>query len=129
MIVHFQFQIKSLTDSGLSYSQKFVVFYLLLFSMQGAKRNLVYPRYAWLLYSWYTELWWTEKDAGEILEGCSDEVLAEFLLKARAFVIYRRPEIDDIDEQTFSGLVKSTIARSTFNCVMSASVIYIAIAV
>ena len=65
----------------------------------------MYPHYAWLLYSWYTELWWKEKDAGEVLEGCSDEVLRAYLLKSHAFVIYRRPEPDDIDEVTFSGLV------------------------
>ena len=73
-------------------------------SIQAAKRNLVYPGYAWMIYAWYPEKWW---EHGEPLEGCSNDMLEDFLIKSRAHVINILPEADDHDEITASGMVNN----------------------
>ena len=43
--------------------------------VQAQKRNYTYPRYAWILYDWYAEEWWTMGDP----INCSDGDLRRFL--------------------------------------------------
>ena len=76
--------------------------------MQASKRNLVYPHYAWIIYSFYPDKWWTEEVAKEHLEECSDLELEEFLLKSHALLIHLVPEPDDWDNLTAAGLVTIT---------------------
>ena len=73
--------------------------------LQASKRNLVYPHYAWIIYSIYPDKWWTEEVANETLE-CSDQELEEFLLKSHALTIHLVPEPDDWNHLTAAGLVK-----------------------
>ena len=76
---------------------------------QAAKRNLVYPHYAWIVYSFYPDKWWTEEVAKEHLEECSDQELEEFLLlKSHALIIHLVPEPDDWNHPTVAGLVYTT---------------------
>ena len=75
-------------------------------SFQAAHRKLFYPHYAWLIYDWYPERWWTEEVANETIEGCSDEMLEAFLIHSRALLIHVLPEPDDIDAITAAGIVR-----------------------
>ena len=72
---------------------------------QAMKRSLVYPHYAWILYSFYPDKWWTEEVAKEHLEECSDQELEDFLLKSHALIIHLVPEPDDWNRPTAAGLV------------------------
>ena len=36
-----------------------LVCYLHVLLMQAQKHNYTYPRYAWILYDWYADEWWT----------------------------------------------------------------------
>jgi len=45
--------------------------------LQAAKRNLTYPRYAWIMFGWYPDKWWTGAMARNNL-SCSDEQLEVF---------------------------------------------------
>ena len=72
---------------------------------QAMKRNLVYPHYAWIIYSFHPDKWWTEEVAKEHLEECSDQKLEEFLLKSHALLIHFIPEPDDLGHLTAAGLV------------------------
>ena len=74
-------------------------------ALQASKRNLVYPNYAWIIYTIYPDKWWTEKVAEERLEECSDQELEEFLLRSRALLIHLVPEPDDWHYLTAAGLV------------------------
>ena len=77
-------------------------------TFQAAKRNLVYPHYAFIMHAVYPDQWWTmEKSGGRYLEGCSDEMLEEFLIKSRAFMIHIFPETDNISAMTDSGIVRN----------------------
>ena len=46
---------------------------------QAQKHNYTYPRYAWILYDWYAEEWWT---TGDPIDDCSDGDLRRFLDRA-----------------------------------------------
>lgn len=75
--------------------------------MQAAKRNLVYPNYAWIIYAAYPDEWWTvEKSGGKNLTDCPDEVLEEFLIRSRAFAIHALSESDDMEALTDAGIVR-----------------------
>ncbi|CAI8046144.1 Gamma-aminobutyric acid type B receptor subunit 2 [Geodia barretti] len=70
---------------------------------EAAKRNLVYPHYGWIMYTWYPERWWTEEVAGEHIDECSDEEMEEFLVRAQPLLINLVPEPDDYNLQTVAG--------------------------
>lgn len=72
---------------------------------QAAKRNLVYPNFAWIIYAWYPEGWWTEGVANETLDGCTDEMLEDFLAKSRALLLHILPEPDNSSIATTAGIV------------------------
>jgi gamma-aminobutyric acid type B receptor len=80
----------------------------------------VYPHYAWIIYSFYPDKWWTEEVAKEHLEECSDQELEDFLLKSHALIIHLVPEPDDWNRLTVAGLsttdfntiYKETLAQS-----------------
>ena len=78
----------------------------LIFLLQAAHRKLLYPHYAWLIYDWYPDRWWTEEVANETIDGCSDEVLEAFLIQSRALLIHIVPEPDDNDKETVAGIVR-----------------------
>ena len=79
--------------------------------IQAAKRNLVYPHYAWIIYAWYPERWWLEEIAGEHIDECSDEELQNFMLKSRAIEIHIFPEADDLDNPTVTGYVRAFVVK------------------
>ena len=66
---------------------------------------MVYPHYGWILYSWYPDNWWTEEIAGEHIDECTDEELADFLERARPLIINLVPEPDGLDIETAAGIV------------------------
>ena len=74
-------------------------------SLQAYKRGYVYPHYAWILFGWYEEKWWTAEVAGERLDDCTDQQLEDFLQNSQAFLIDLLPEPDDYDLTTVAGFV------------------------
>ena len=76
------------------------------FFLQAAHHKLHYPHYAWIIFDWYPERWWTEEVANETIDGCSDKVLEAFLIQSRALLIHIGPEADDNDEATDAGIVR-----------------------
>ena len=85
-------------------------------TLQAAKLNLVYPHYAWIIYSFYPDKWWTEEVAKEHLEECSDQKLEDFLLKSHALIIQLLPEPYDLNHKTITGLVKYDIMCVHLHC-------------
>ena len=81
-------------------------FHVTSFLLQAAHRKLHYPHYAWLIYDWYPDRWWTEEVANETIDGCPDEVLEAFLIQSRALLIHILPEPDDSDKETAAGIVR-----------------------
>ena len=76
--------------------------------MQAAKEDLTYPRYAWIIYSWYAENWWTKDVAGTVIDmSCSDDELTNFLEKARPILIQQLPVADDENAPAIGGIVGS----------------------
>ena len=75
--------------------------------MQAAKRNLVYPNYAWIFYGLYPDGWWTENVTQVPLEDCTDEELELFLFKSRGLMAHIVPEPDDFDSPTSAGIVST----------------------
>ena len=76
-----------------------------LHSIQAAKRNLVYPNYAWIFYGLYPSRWWTEAVSRLPLEDCTDEELEQFLVDSRAIMAHIVPEPDDLDSPSSAGIV------------------------
>ena len=74
--------------------------------MQAAKEDLTYPRYTWIIYSWYAENWWTQDVAGNNV-SCSDDELTNFLEKARPILIQQLPVADDENAPAIGGIVSS----------------------
>ena len=66
---------------------------------------MIYPHYAWIIYDWYPEKWWTEEVDKHHLKECTDEELEEFLQQSRALSINLFPEPDDLDSPTVAGFV------------------------
>ena len=67
----------------------------------------MYPHYAWIIYSWYEERWWTEEIAKEHVD-CTDEDMQLFLVRARPLLIQILPEPDDFDLPADPGMVSIT---------------------
>ena len=64
---------------------------------------MVYPNYAWIIHGWYPDYWW---EIGENLDGCANETLKEFIVKAKPLIVYFLPEPDDTDSNvTAAGMV------------------------
>ena len=76
-----------------------------IYFLQAAKRDLVYPHYGWIMFTWYPKRWWTEKVAGEHIDGCTDEEVEQFLIRAQPLLVNLIPEPDDYDLQTVAGFV------------------------
>ena len=55
-------------------------------------------------YAWYPDEWWKQGN-GEFLEGCSDDMLEEFLVNSRIHEIHAIQEADDKNAITISGMV------------------------
>ena len=88
-----------------------------IFFLQAAKRNLVYPHYGWIMFSWYPKRWWTEEVAGEHIDECTDEETEQFLIRAQPLLISLASEPDDFDVQTVAGFVSACIAIKTEKCI------------
>lgn len=72
------------------------------FCVQAAKRNLVYPNYAWIFYALYPNQWWTDS---VIPVDCTNEELESFVLRSRGILAHIVPEPDDFDSITAAGIV------------------------
>ena len=72
---------------------------------QAAKRNLVYPNYAWIFYGLYPTRWWTEEVTRVPLEDCTDEQLEQFLFKSRGIMAHIVPEPNSLDSPSSAGIV------------------------
>ena len=46
--------------------------------MQAYLHNYTYPCYAWMMYDWYLDGWWTSAMAGDDAIDCKDHELAGF---------------------------------------------------
>ena len=73
--------------------------------LQAAKRNLTYPRYAWIMFGWYPDKWWTGAMARNNL-SCSDEQLEVFIENARTVLIQHNPITEDVNGTTIAGIVR-----------------------
>ena len=73
--------------------------------LQAAKRNLTYPRYAWIMFGWYPDRWWTGAVARNNV-SCSDEQLEEFIENARMVLIRTSPIANDVNGTTIAGIVR-----------------------
>ena len=71
-------------------------------SAQAVKLGLTYPRYAWLIYGWYQDRWWTGAVDSNMVD-CTDQQLATFL--ERALVLQIFPSSEDPTAPTDTGLV------------------------
>ena len=69
---------------------------------QAAKRNLVYPNYAWIFYALYPDQWWTDDT---IPVDCTNEELETFLFNSRGLLAHIVPEPDNFDSSTSAGIV------------------------
>jgi len=82
--------------------------------LQAAKRNLTYPRYAWITFGWFPDSWWT-KAVSKNNVSCSDQQLEEFVEKARMLQIQQFPTPDDVDAATIAGIVSSDASRTGYS--------------
>jgi hypothetical protein len=64
-----------------------------------------YPRYVWITYAWYQDLWWTSAVNNEPIQ-CSEDDLVEQLRLSIAIEIIPIP--DDPNTQTSVGLVSNS---------------------
>ena len=69
----------------------------------------MYPHYGWIMFPWYPKKWWTEEVAGEHIDGCTDEEMEQFLIRAQPLLISLVSEPDDSDLQTVAGFVSECI--------------------
>lgn len=62
--------------------------------MQALNHNYIYPWYAWILYDWYQDRWWTSEVSGVNLTSgtCKDDELAVFLDRA---ITIHLPEVSN----------------------------------
>ena len=73
-------------------------------TLQAAKRNLTYPRYAWITFGGYPVGWWTNAVSKNDV-SCSDQQLEDFIVKARMFLIQQYPTPDNTDGMTIAEIV------------------------
>lgn len=73
-------------------------------SQQASRRGLIYPRYAWITYDWYSQGWW-QSQPGDGLSFCSTDELKQFL--ERTISIKWHPPFDQENITTTDvGLVR-----------------------
>ena len=65
-------------------------------SIQARQRSLLFPRYAWIIYGWYTNDWLIST-YDEALSQCSNEELLEFLSAARVIALQQYPTSENMD--------------------------------
>ena len=70
--------------------------------MQAIRKNLTYPKYAWIMYDWHPKNWWTKLNGSKI--KCTPDELAKFLDKV--LTLRRYPEADDVSATTDAGIVR-----------------------
>ena len=87
-----------ISDANFIPSQMHIL--VLVFSLQAAKLNLTYPRYAWLTFGWYPFGWWLSDGTVD----CTDQQLAAFMERSLALQIFPNP--DDRSASTDTGLVR-----------------------
>ena len=56
------------------------------------------------MYGWYPENWWTDEVSKNNV-SCSDQMLEEFLMKARPIHIQQYPAADNVTSETVAGIV------------------------
>ena len=74
--------------------------------IQSQKQNFTYPKYAWIVYDWYPNRWWTFEESN-LEVNCSDIELAEFLDKVISFHWHLTPA--DNHTTTDAGIVRHKI--------------------
>ena len=70
-------------------------------SKQAYLRGYTYPRYAWIVYAWYPEKWWTLES--DVPLNCTGDQVARFLERALATQVYA--VTSDVYAMTDTGLV------------------------
>ena len=50
--------------------------FIMHYALQAQNHSYSYPQYAWILYDWYTDEWWT---MGDPIRGCNNSDLEAFL--------------------------------------------------
>ena len=74
-------------------------------NFQAIKQNLMYPKYAWIMYDWYPKQWWTKLDSSS---KCTSGEIEKFLDKV--LTLRRYPETDDISATTEAGIVSENFS-------------------
>ena len=77
-------------------------------TLQAAKRNLTYPRYAWITFGGYPVGWWTNAVSKNDV-SCSDQQLEDFIVKTKMLQIQQYPTPNDFDGSTIFGIVRLII--------------------
>ena len=72
--------------------------------MQAIRKNITYPKYAWIMFDWYPKNWWKQLNGSNIT--CSEDQLARFLDKV--LTLRRYPEADDVNATTDAGIVRES---------------------
>ena len=78
--------------------------------MQAYLHNYTYPCYAWMMYDWYLDGWWTSAMASDDAIDCKDHELAGFLDKALTIQL---PDVTN--ETTDIGIVSSCACDLIFH--------------
>ena len=68
-----------------------------LFFIQALGRGMVYPRFVWMSYGWYTEGWWKEQLQDT---GCSVREMKDALHRSLSFHHFPTPTKDEEDAPT-----------------------------
>ena len=72
--------------------------------MQAIRKNITYPKYAWIMFDWYPKNWWKQLNGSKV--KCSEDELARFLDKV--LTLRRYPEADDVNATTDAGIVRES---------------------
>ena len=70
--------------------------------IQASKRGYTYPRYAWIVFDWYPQKWWTQEVTNNKV-NCTDEELERFM--ERVLSLREDPEPDFSGKATDAGIV------------------------
>lgn len=80
-------------------------------SIQARQQSLDFPRYAWIIYGWYSNDWWISTN-DEVLSQCSNEELRDFLSDARVIALQPYPMSENMNNIIVGGIV--SMCRCTF---------------
>ena len=65
---------------------------------QASRQDMVFPRYAWIVYGWYSSDWWVTSQTSD----CSNEDIGRFLDDSRVLALHPYQTEDD---QIIGGIV------------------------